>query len=228
MPQGEPIGSRRKHALKKPMSLTATLLQLSLLHILMAMIPGPNTVVVSYVSARVSRRAGMMAVGGVVLGSAIWVTLSMFGVGVLLLEAGFLYRALRWLGAAYLVYVGIRMLRAGIMPIDAQRPPQAARAPLLAGLLTTLSNPKSAGFWTSVFVVVVPAHAPAWFYAAVVALIVVQSFAWYAFVALALSTNFARRHYLRFAQWLDRLAGVIMIGLGLRLAYELRNELVGR
>lgn len=40
------------------MTLWATLLQLSILHILMAMIPGPNTVVVSYVSARVSRRAG--------------------------------------------------------------------------------------------------------------------------------------------------------------------------
>ncbi len=210
------------------MSLTATLLQLSLLHILMAMIPGPNTVVVSYVSARLSRRAGMMAVGGVVLGSAIWVTLSMFGVGVLLLEAGFLYRALRWLGAAYLIYVGIRMLMAGLRPMEAQRPPQAARAPLLAGLLTTLSNPKSAVFWTSVFVLVVPAHAPVWFYVAVVALIVVQSFAWYAFVALVLSTDFSRRHYQRFAQWLDRLAGVIMIGLGLRLAYELRHEMMER
>ncbi len=210
------------------MSLLPTLLQLSLLHILMAMIPGPNTVVVSYVSARVSRRAGLLAVGGVVIGSGVWVMLSMFGVGVLLLEAGTVYRALRWCGAAYLIYVGIRMLRAGITPLDQQRPPQAARAPLLAGLLTTLSNPKSAVFWTSVFVVLVPAHAPAWFYAAVVVLIVVQSFAWYAFVALALSTSFARRHFLRFAQWLDRLAGVIMIGLGLRLAYELRNEWIGR
>jgi len=211
------------------MSLTATLLQLSILHILMAMVPGPNTVVVSYVAARISRRAGLLAVGGVVLGSAVWVILSMFGVGILLLEAGIFYRALRWAGAAYLVYVGVRMLRAGLRPAaDERRPPQGARAPLLAGLLTTLSNPKSAVFWTSVFVVVVPTHAPAWFYAAVVALIVVQSFAWYAFVALVLSTDFVRQYYYRFAQWLDRLAGVIMIGLGARLAYELRNEIIGR
>ncbi|MCW5694725.1 MAG: LysE family transporter [Pseudolabrys sp.] len=210
------------------MSLLPTLLQLSLLHILMAMIPGPNTVVVSYVSARVSRRAGLKAVGGVVAGSAIWVTLSMFGVGVLLLEAGLIYRALRWAGAAYLVYVGLRMLLAGAGSANGQRPAQGERSPFIAGLLTTLSNPKSAVFWTSVFVIVMPAHAPAWFYAAVLALIVAQSFAWYAFVALALSTSFARRHYLRFALWLDRLAGVIMIGLGLRLAYELRNEMIGR
>ena len=208
------------------MTLWATLIQLSVLHILMAMIPGPNTVVVSYVAARVSRRAGLRAVGGVVLGSAIWVILSMFGVGLLLLEAGTLYRALRWLGAAYLIYVGIRMLRAGLRPATGEpRPPQGARTPLVAGLVTTLSNPKSAVFWTSVFVVVVPVHAPAWFYAAVVALIVAQTFAWYAFVALVLSTDFARRYYRRFARWLDWLAGIVMIGLGLKLGHELYSEL---
>jgi hypothetical protein len=210
------------------MSLALVLLQLSVMHILMAMIPGPNTVVVTYFSARMSRQAGLKAVAGIVLGSAIWVILSMLGVGVLLLEAGSVYRALRLCGAAYLVFVGIRMLVAGIRTAPEQRPPQAARSPLLAGLLTTLSNPKSAVFWTSVFVLVVPAHAPFWFYGAVALLIVVQSALWYAIVALALSTAFAKRHYMRFAQWLDRIAGAVMIGLGLKLANELRQEVMGR
>jgi threonine/homoserine/homoserine lactone efflux protein len=198
------------------------------MHILMAMIPGPNTVVVTYFSARMSRQTGLKAVAGIVLGSAIWVILSMLGVGVLLLEAGSVYRMLRLCGAAYLIYVGVRMLVAGIRAAAEQRPAQAARSPLLAGLLTTLSNPKSAVFWTSVFVLVVPAHAPLWFYGAVVLLIVAQSALWYAIVALALSTAFAKRHYMRFAQWLDRIAGAVMIGLGLKLANELRQEVMGR
>ncbi len=210
------------------MSLSLVLLQLSLMHILMAMIPGPNTVVVTYFSARTSRQAGLKAVGGIVLGSAIWVILSMLGVGVLMLEAGVAYRALRLAGAAYLIYVGVRMLIAGMKPASNAAPAQGGRSPLLAGLLTTLSNPKSAVFWTSVFVLVVPAHAPVWFYGAVVLLIVTQSALWYAFVALALSTAFARRHYMRFAAWLDRIAGVIMIGLGLKLANEIRSEMFGR
>ncbi|MDI1345684.1 MAG: LysE family transporter [Pseudolabrys sp.] len=205
------------------MDLLLVLLQLSVMHILMAMIPGPNTVVVTYFSARASRQAGLKAVAGIVLGSAIWVMLSMMGVGVLLLEAGTVYRLLRLLGAAYLVYVGLRMLMAGIGSIADARPAQASRSPLLAGLLTTLSNPKSAVF----FVLLVPAHAPLWFYGAVVLLIVVQSALWYAIVALALSTAFARRHYIRLAGWLDRIAGVIMISLGLKLANELRGEFFG-
>ena len=125
------------------MSLLPTLLQLSILHILMAMIPGPNTVVVSYVSARVSRGAGLRAVGGVVAGSAIWVLLSMFGVGVLLLEAGLVYRALRWVGAAYLVYVGVRMLLAGRGAADGQRPPQSARSPFCSPLCPIRNRPCS-------------------------------------------------------------------------------------
>lgn len=209
------------------MDLVFVLLQLSAMHILMAMIPGPNTVVVTYFSARTSRQAGLKAVAGIVLGSAIWVILSIMGVGVLLLEAGTVYRVLRLCGAAYLVYVGVRMLMAGLGSAADARPAQAARSPLLAGLLTTLSNPKSAVFWTSVFVLLVPAHAPLWFYGAVVLLIVAQSALWYAIVALALSTAFARRHYIRVAGWLDRVAGVIMIGLGLKLANELRGEFFG-
>lgn len=212
--------------------MLVNLLQLSLVHFLMAMIPGPNTVAVSYFSASISRDAGLKATLGVVLGSAIWVSLSLMGVGVILLEAGGIYRALRIAGACYLIYSGWRMLTAsrrsgaasgsvaGVMP--------TGRSPLLAGLLTTLSNPKSAIFWTSVFVLLVPAHAPPWFYAAVVALIVVQSALWYGTVALTLSTAIARRHYLRLTAWLDRIAGVIMIGFGLKLADELRGELFGR
>ena len=210
------------------MTLALVLLQLSVMHILMAMIPGPNTVVVTYFSARASRCEGLKAVAGIVLGSAIWVILSMMGVGVLLLDAGLLYRGLRLIGAGYLIYVGVKMLMAGARPASDQRPAQAARSPVLAGLLTTLSNPKSAVFWTSVFVLIVPVHAPLWFYGAVVLLIVVQSALWYAVVALALSTAFARRHYMRLAAWLDRIAGVIMIGLGLKLANELRQEVMGR
>ncbi len=214
------------------MHLVLSLLQLSLVHILMAMIPGPNTVAVSYFSASTSRQAGLKAAFGVALGSAIWVSLSLMGVGVLLLEAGGVYRVLRFAGACYLLYVGWRMLtaerRSALAPNATSSTAPTGRSPILAGLLTTLSNPKSAVFWTSVFVVLVPAHAPVWFYGAVVALIVAQSALWYGTVALALSTAFARRHYLRLTGWLDRIAGVVMIGFGLKLANEVRSEFFGR
>lgn len=210
------------------MPLLQNLAQLSLIHILVAMLPGPNTVVVSYYAAAVSRRAGLETVGGVVIGAFLWVTLSLFGVGVLLAEAGEVYRAVRLAGAAYLVYVGARMLwsawRNEALASGARAP--LARQPWRAGLLTNLSNPKSAVFWTSVFVVIVPPHAPAWFLAATVLIATMQSALWYSLVVLFLSTPVAQRGYVRFARWLDVLAGTIMAGLGLRLADDVRREMM--
>ncbi|MBL8808468.1 MAG: LysE family translocator [Rhodospirillales bacterium] len=213
------------------MEYVATLLTLAGMHLLMAMLPGPNTVVVSWVSATNSRGSGLRAVAGVVAGTVAWVTLSLWGFGAVLLEAGWLYHALRVAGAAYLVLVGVRMLlahrRTGAGPLETAppRPPLGGKRPFAAGLMTTLSNPKSAVFWTSAFLVAVPPHAPLWVHGTIVAIITVQSALWYGTVALAFSTGLARQNYLRFARRLDMLAGTVMIALGIKLADEVRREL---
>jgi threonine/homoserine/homoserine lactone efflux protein len=214
------------------MEFLPTLLTLAGMHLLMAMLPGPNTVVVSFVSATASRGLGLRATAGVVAGTLVWVTLSLWGFGTVLLEAGWLYRALRIAGAVYLVYVGVRMLRAGLArrtvvsaEAAATRPRLGSRRPFAAGFLTTLSNPKSAVFWTSAFLVAVPAHAPGWVHGAIVAIIAVQSALWYATVALAFSTGIARQNYLRFARRLDLVAGTVMVALGAKLADEVRREI---
>lgn len=202
------------------------------MHILMAMLPGPNTVVVSWQSATRSRREGLATVAGVVVASLVWVALALWGVGALLLEAGWLYRALRLAGAAYLVYVGARMIRAGWRKAAGDMAPPPPRVlgkrPFAIGLTTTLSNPKSAVFWTSAFLLAVPAHAPGWVYAAILAIVAAQSAAWYGALALFFSTGFARAQYLRLARKLDLFAGTVMVALGLKLADEVRRELMGR
>ncbi len=214
------------------MEFLASLLALSGMHLLMAMLPGPNTVVVTWLSATTSRRDGLRAAAGITIASLAWVVLSLGGFGTILLEAGWLYRTLRLIGAAYLIYIGIRMLLAGWRPPTATptaiHPTFAGRRPFTAGLLTTLSNPKSAVFWTSAFLVAVPSNAPAWFYGAVVAIIAMQSLLWYGAVAFLFSAGFARQHYLRLTRWLDLLAGGVMVALGLRLVDEVRREVTAR
>lgn len=216
------------------MEFLSVLLTLAGMHLVMAMLPGPNTVIVGWFSATLGRRAGFKAVAGVVTASLIWVVLSLWGFGALLVEAGWLYRLMRFAGAAYLVYVGLRMLlaacrRTPALAGSAASGPAVAgpagRRPFRAGLMTTLSNPKSAVFWTSAFLLVVPLHAPGWLYAVIVLVIAVQASCWYGLVALLLSSGPARRHYLRLVRWLDILAGSVMVALGLRLAEEVRREL---
>ncbi len=213
------------------MDLLPSLLALAGMHILMAMVPGPNTVVVSHFSAAVSRRAGLTAMAGVALASLLWVALSLAGIGLLLQQAGDFYRLLRLIGTLYLLYVGFRLLRNAWRPAQQSGAPALGRLgqqPFMAGLLTTLSNPKSAVFWTSVFAVALPAQPPTWFYIAILGLIGLQSMLWYGFVALLLSTGMARRSYAACARWLDATAGAVMLALGLRLGDEVRREMALR
>ncbi len=212
------------------MDLVPNLIGLATMHLLMAMLPGPNTVVVGWYSATRSRSDGLKAVAGVVVASLLWVVLAIGGVGALLLEAGWLYRALRFVGAAYLIYVGVRLVRAGVTPTGSgQAAPQlAGRNPFMAGVMTTLSNPKSAVFWTSAFLVALPPHAPGWVYPTIVAIVAVQSTLWYGTLAVFFSTGVAQKLYQRIARYLDLLAGGVMIALGLKLADELRREIFVR
>jgi threonine/homoserine/homoserine lactone efflux protein len=207
------------------MTLSQNLLHLSLLHILAAMVPGPNTVVVAYFSGTVSRRAGLYAAAGITLTSLAWVSLSLFGLGVVLLEAGDLYRAIRYLGAMYLVVVGIQMLWRAWRSTQSliESGPASTRAPFTSSVLTNVSNPKSAVFWTSVFALLVPPNAPVWFIAAAVAIVVGQTALWYSFVAFFISTFTARKVYTRLGRWLDIIAGAVMVALGLRLAFDVRQ-----
>jgi threonine efflux protein len=202
-----------------------SLVSLAAMHLLAAMVPGPNTVVVGWVAATVSRRAGFQAALGVAAASLVWVGLALFGVGALLADTGWIYRAFRLAGAAYLLFVGFRLLRRGGRRAGVEgAPPLSARRPFLAGVLTTLSNPKSAVFWTSVFLVAVPPDAPAWLYAAIVAVTGVQALLWYGAVGLMLSSDAAKRSYRRVARALDLLAGGAMTLFGLRLGYEAGRE----
>lgn len=213
------------------MEFVPNLLALAGMHILMAMLPGPNTVVISWLSATRSRGDGLKAVAGVVVASLVWISFALWGVGTLLLEAGWLYGLLRIAGAAYLAYIGVRMIRAacaGVGTASREAPIMAGRSPLVTGFMTTLSNPKSAVFWTSAFLVAVPPHAPGWVYVAILAIVAVQSTLWYGAIALFFSTGFAQRVYLRITRYLDLLAGGVMIALGVKLADEVRRELAVR
>lgn len=203
----------------------ATLMHLSAIHILMAMLPGPNTVVVSYCSASISRRSGLTAALGVASASLVWLTLSLGGISILLMQAGDLFRLARFCGALYLVYVGVKMLRSRGGSLEASGRP-VYRSPFLAGALTTLSNPKSAIFWTSVFSVVLPSAAPGWFYMAVLALIGTQSLVWYGGIALVFSTPFSRKQYARISTVLNRIAGAFMVFFGVKMIDDLRREIV--
>jgi threonine/homoserine/homoserine lactone efflux protein len=189
--------------------------------------PGPSFLVVARLAVSSSRGDGLYAALGMGVGGLIFACLSLLGLHGLLLAVPSLYTALKVLGGLYLVYLGIRIWRGAQRPLSgsdiaASEDVQPATRSFALGLATQLSNPKTAVVYASVFAAFLPATTTIAFNLCVVGLVFLIEAGWYAFVAVALSSERPRHIYLRYKTWIDRAAGAVMIALGLKLATSSR------
>ncbi|GGD98475.1 threonine transporter [Aureimonas endophytica] len=206
--------------------MSAFVLLLSILGALLigAISPGPSFVLVSRIAAGSSRLDGLAAALGMGIGGAVFALLAVFGLSALLMRVEWLYLGLRFVGGLYLAYLGFRIWRGAARPLapvaaPVLRSPSVSRS-LGIGLLTQLSNPKTAVVYASIFAALLPARAPVWLLAALPPAVFLVEAGWYAVVALAFSAPRPRSAYLRSKRSVDRLAGAVMGGLGLRLIAE--------
>ena len=179
-------------------------------------IPGPTILlVVSYALGQGWRTALPMAVG-VALGDFTAMTLSMLGIGALLLASATVFTLLKWAGAAYLVYLGIKLFRAGgqlkAEPRTTESP--AARMAAHAWLVTAL-NPKSLTFFIAFLPQFLDRHADFWtqmaiFEATFLALAFVNAFGF----ALAASRARSLVGNPRMIRAFNRAGGALLVGAG--------------
>src|SRR5262245_8787107 len=189
--------------------------------------PGPSFLVVARLAVSSSRGDGLYAALGMGIGGLIFACLSLLGLHGLLLAVPSLYVVLKVLGGLYLVYLGIRIFHGATRPlkgsdIGASISVQPATRSFALGLATQISNPKTAVVYASVFAAFLPATSTVAFNLCVVGLVFLIEAGWYAFVAVALSSEHPRYIYLRYKKSIDRTAGAVMIALGLRLATSSR------
>lgn len=183
--------------------------------------PGPSFVMVAREAVAISRLNALAAALGMGLGGLLFATAALLGLQALFQAVPLAYLLLKVLGGLYLAYLGYRIFRGAREPLALAVTDEAARRPLrqsfLLGVSTQVSNPKTAIVYASVFASFLPG-AVSWTLALGLLLSVfLVEFGWYAIVATLLSASASRRAYLRYKGWVDRLAGAIMVGLGIRL-----------
>ncbi|HEY1608285.1 MAG TPA: LysE family transporter, partial [Paraburkholderia sp.] len=88
------------------------------------------------------------------------------------------------------------------------------------GVLVGLTNPKAAAFFGSLFVTLLPAHAPLWVHGATVLTVAGVSICWFTSIALLFSTGGVQRGYAKLRRPVDALMGTVLVALGARLALE--------
>ncbi len=195
---------------------------LALVHLLAVASPGPSFVLIAQTAAAHSRRAALVGAFAMTVGATVWAVGAMLGLQALFARFETLYLVLRIAGGLYLVWLAIRLWR-GAATAAPDLPAGAGAAPLpVAGafrraLLVQLGNPKVAVFFSSVFLALLPHDAPLWVGVAAIGIVFVNEFAWYAVVALAFSAGRAQNLYRRAKRTIDRVTGVVLGGLGLRL-----------
>jgi threonine efflux protein len=178
-------------------------------------LPGPDFVAVVRSSMTYGTRAGLLTTLGVSLGLCLYATLSLLGLSAILVQYQWLTWAVRILGGSYLIFLGIKLLRAKPQEIDLDQanPPSRHRA-VLFGFLVTLTNPKAIVLFASVFATAVTASTPTWLMGLMIGLVTASSLTWYSCVSLFMSSGPVMRRFQRARHWIERAAGVCFIGLG--------------
>lgn len=193
--------------------------------------PGPSFVMVAQVAVSASRGDGLAAALGMGAGGACFGLAAPLGLPAVLLALPAVYVGLKLLGGLYLAYRGWHIFAGTRQALDvevmansaaAQRRPTQRRSFWL-GLTTQLSNPKTAIVYASVFAAFLPATFSLAFALILLCLVFLTELVWYGVVALLLSSARPRQIYLGRKTWVDRTAGVVMVGLGLKLVLSLRQ-----
>ena len=182
--------------------------------------PGPNFLVVTSRAVTISRQAGVLAGLGVALASLTWASLTIAGLALVLQHAAWLLTALRLIGAAYLMYLGVRTILGARRPLPVQGAVGSDASPWLdvwSGFLTSMTNPKAAAFFGSLFVVTLPIYAPSWVYGVTLAIVATLSAAWHCGLALFFSLGPVQAAYRRSKAMVSTVMGGVLVLLGVRL-----------
>ncbi|MEM7254306.1 MAG: LysE family transporter [Pseudomonadota bacterium] len=192
-------------------------------------LPGPDFVGVVRMSVTHGTRAGLVTTLGVTLGLGTYASLSLIGLSAILIQYQWLAWLVRILGGAYLIYLGVQLLRTSSAPIGTRGDLEHGNAPisrtqaLRFGYLVTLTNPKAVVLFASVFATAVTPQTPIWLMAVMIGLVMLAAFVWYSVVSLFMSSAPVVRRFERARQWVERFAGVCFVAFGGKVMSDARN-----
>lgn len=188
--------------------------------------PGADLAMVMRQALVHGRRQAIITSFGIGAAFMLHVSYTILGLGLIISQSIYLFNIVKWCGVAYLLYIGVKALRAGKTDItaptatDAEQKQQSARKAFLLGFAANALNPKAVFFFLSIFSAVISIHTPMvvkFGYGLVMASFLI---AWFIGVSTFMTTARMRAAFSRASQWIDRVSGAVFIVLGLKLATE--------
>ncbi len=195
---------------------------IAIVHLLAVASPGPDFAIVVRQSVTFGRKTAIWTSLGVGTGIFLHVMYSLLGIGVVISQSIVAFTVMKFLGAAYLVYIGIKALKAGpsstsFFSGQKKEIPTIKKA-FWTGFMTNGLNPKATLFFLSLFTVVIASHTPVavqLFYGVYMAF---ATALWFCGISLLFGNNRVRSAFSRIGHWFERFMGGALLLLGVKLA----------
>ncbi len=198
------------------MSLT-NLLFFAAMELVLCFTPGPAVLLVVSQAMKRGFRPSMRGAFGILTGNALYFALSATGLGALLVASREVFEVIKWIGAGYLILIGLKMILAPSPAPAAEDAPPDAGSNFVQGLITQLANPKAIVFFTALLPQFIDPRGPVTLQFVVLGVIstVIELpvLAIYAFAA-----DRGRALYRRHTRVVERVAGGLLVAAGAKLA----------
>lgn len=205
------------------MEYLSIILTVAAIHLLAVMSPGPDFIMTLRNSLLYSRKSGIYSAIGLGLGILVHVTYCLAGIAVIISQSIVVFTTLKYLGAAYLLYIGIKSLRAK-QPENIETDALTEKKDLTklqairSGFITNATNPKATLFFLSLFTLVIQPSTPFLIKAAMGIEMAVATALWFSLVAILVSHRIIRQRLTRFQHYIERFMGAVLILFGIKLA----------
>ena len=191
------------------------------------MSPGPSFILITRVAVSTSRSNAIAASIGMGIGGVLFAIIALLGIQSILIAVPALYIALKVFGGLYLCYLAYSIFKNSKTEIIEQPHKNtltSMKSSFCLGLITQTSNPKTAIVYASVFAAFLPTSYSLLFSIGLLLIVFTVEASWYMCVALLMSSAQSKQVYLNYKTRLDRLAGVVMSGLGIKLLSTAASE----
>ena len=187
--------------------------------------PGPDFVVSVRNSILYSRMTGIYTAIGLMAGISVHVTYTLLGIATLIAQSVILFNILKYVGAAYLLYIGIKALRS--KGFDENNKNYKRKEQMMSpwqaignGFLTNLLNPKATLFFVAIFSQFITAETTMLQQVIYGATCVIMKGVWFSFIAIFLTNPKIKATFLKFTKSIDRICGCLLIALSIKLAFS--------
>ena len=202
-----------------------TLLSIGLIQLLAVISPGPSFLITARTAVAQSRLDGIKVALGLGAGTVIWSSAALLGLNAVFHAVPVLFMGMKVAGALFLLYIAYMIFRHAAEPLRIEGGADAVGNPFVKGFLTQIANPKVAVFFGSIFIAMLPAQVPLWMTLALIFIVSFNEVWWYSAVSLFFGSGPVRNFYLRAKAWIDRVTGLFLGALGLRLLWSAKDAL---